>query len=112
MTHSRGSGGGVGQPPEDAGKRAEESAPEREEQRMIELPERTRRISPSRLLEILLAHDCKSLVDPFMGLPTHLNYLKRHGIAVHGPMTTLMLDPTDGIGTVVYARKALTGKAD
>ncbi|MEO9263827.1 MAG: hypothetical protein ABI282_07005 [Candidatus Baltobacteraceae bacterium] len=51
---------------------------------MIELQERTRRISPSRLHEILLAHDCKSLVDPFMGLPTHLNYLKRHGIAVHG----------------------------
>ncbi len=51
---------------------------------MIELPERTRRISPSRLHEILLEHDCKSLVDPFMGLPTHLNYLKRHGIAVHG----------------------------
>jgi hypothetical protein len=51
---------------------------------MIELPERTRRISPSRLHEILQAYDCKSLVDPFMGLPTHLNYLKRHGIAVHG----------------------------
>ncbi|HTX57011.1 MAG TPA: hypothetical protein VMD47_07890 [Candidatus Acidoferrales bacterium] len=51
---------------------------------MIELPERTRRISPSRLHEILLEHDGKSLVDPFMGLPTHLNYLKRHGIAVHG----------------------------
>jgi hypothetical protein len=51
---------------------------------MIELPERTRRISPSRVHEILQAHDCKSVVDPFMGLPTHLNYLKRHGIAVHG----------------------------
>ncbi|MDE2482958.1 MAG: hypothetical protein KGN02_12315 [bacterium] len=51
---------------------------------MIELPERTRRISPSRLHEILLAHDAKSVVDPFMGLPTHLNYLKRHNIAVHG----------------------------
>jgi hypothetical protein len=51
---------------------------------MIELHERTRRISPSRLHEILLARDCRSLVDPFMGLPTHLNYLKRHGIAVHG----------------------------
>jgi hypothetical protein len=51
---------------------------------MIGLNERTRRISPSRLHEILLEHDCKSVVDPFMGLPTHLNYLKRHGIAVHG----------------------------
>ncbi len=51
---------------------------------MIQLQERTRRISPSRLHEILLAHDCGSIVDPFMGLPTHLNYLKRHGIAVHG----------------------------
>lgn len=51
---------------------------------MIELHERTRRISPSRLHEILAAHDARSLVDPFMGLPTHLNYLKRHGIAVHG----------------------------
>ncbi|MDQ2865713.1 MAG: hypothetical protein M3R51_05755 [Candidatus Eremiobacteraeota bacterium] len=51
---------------------------------MIELHDRTRRISASRLLEILLAHDCDSVLDPFMGLPTHLNYLKRHGIAVHG----------------------------
>ena len=51
---------------------------------MIELTERTRRISPSRLEEILERYDCKSLVDPFMGVPTHLNYLKRHGYAVHG----------------------------
>jgi hypothetical protein len=51
---------------------------------MIELPERAPRISPSRVHEILLANACTSLVDPFMGLPTHLNYLKRHGIAVHG----------------------------
>ena len=51
---------------------------------MIELPERTRRISPSRLHEILQRYDCHSLVDPFMGLPTHLNYLKRHGLSVHG----------------------------
>ena len=51
---------------------------------MIELQERTRRISPSRIHELLLAHGCTSVVDPFMGLPTHLNYLKRHGIAVHG----------------------------
>ena len=51
---------------------------------MIELRERTRRISPTRIHEILLRYGAKSLVDPFMGLPTHLNYLKRHGIAVHG----------------------------
>ncbi len=51
---------------------------------MIELPERTRRVSPSRLLELLQRYDCRSVVDPFMGLPTHLNYLKRHGISVHG----------------------------
>ncbi len=51
---------------------------------MIELHERTRRVSPSRLYEILAANDARSLVDPLMGLPTHLNYLKRHGIAVHG----------------------------
>uniref|UniRef100_E6Q4D9 Uncharacterized protein n=1 Tax=mine drainage metagenome TaxID=410659 RepID=E6Q4D9_9ZZZZ len=51
---------------------------------MIELHERTRRISPTRIHEILLRYGAKSLVDPFMGLPTHLNYLKRHGIAVHG----------------------------
>ncbi len=51
---------------------------------MIELAERTRRICASRLEEILLRFNCSSVVDPFMGLPTHLNYLKRHGIAVHG----------------------------
>lgn len=51
---------------------------------MIELHERTRRISASRLQEILARYECTSLADPFMGLPTHLNYLKRHGIAVHG----------------------------
>jgi hypothetical protein len=51
---------------------------------MIELQERTRRISPSRLHEILREYDVQSVVDPMMGLPTHLNYLKRHGIAVHG----------------------------
>ena len=51
---------------------------------MIELNERTRRISGSRLYEILAQRDVRSIVDPFMGLPTHLNYLKRKGIAVHG----------------------------
>ena len=51
---------------------------------MIELHERTRRICASRLEEILLQHGCKSVVDPFMGIPTHLNYLKRHDFAVHG----------------------------
>jgi hypothetical protein len=51
---------------------------------MIELHERTRRISPSRIEELLKRYNCTSVVDPFMGIPTHLNYLKRHGIAVHG----------------------------
>ena len=51
---------------------------------MIELSERTRRVCASRLEEILQRYDCTSVVDPFMGLPTHLNYLKRHGFAVHG----------------------------
>ena len=51
---------------------------------MIELHERTRRISASRLEELLQHYGCTSLVDPFMGVPTHLNYLKRHDIAVHG----------------------------
>ncbi|HET7813566.1 MAG TPA: hypothetical protein VFL13_04270 [Candidatus Baltobacteraceae bacterium] len=51
---------------------------------MIELHERTRRICASRIEEILLQYGCKSIVDPFMGIPTHLNYLKRHDFAVHG----------------------------
>lgn len=51
---------------------------------MIDLPRRGRRISPSRLLEILRDYGARSLVDPFMGMPTHLNVLKNHGIAVHG----------------------------
>jgi hypothetical protein len=51
---------------------------------VIDLHERTRSISPSRLHEILLRYGCASVVDPFMGVPTHLNYLKRHDIAVHG----------------------------
>lgn len=51
---------------------------------MIALPERTRNISSSRLHEILSARGAASVVDPFMGVPIHLNYLKRHGIAVHG----------------------------
>ena len=51
---------------------------------MIDLSERTRRISGSRLLEILQSYDAKSVIDPFMGYPAHLNFLKRHGIAVHG----------------------------
>ncbi|MGZ3497154.1 MAG: hypothetical protein ACXWNK_18825 [Vulcanimicrobiaceae bacterium] len=51
---------------------------------MIELHERTRRICASRLHELLERFECRSVVDPFMGIPTHLNYLKRHGIAVHG----------------------------
>ena len=51
---------------------------------MIELPARTRRVSGTRLLDLCRERDVTSLVDPFMGLPTHLNVLKRHGIAVHG----------------------------
>lgn len=38
----------------------------------------------SRLLEILERHNVRTLCDPRMGLPMHLNYLKRHGVAVHG----------------------------
>ncbi len=41
-------------------------------------------ISSSRLHEILERAGARSVVDPFMGVPTHLNYLKRHGLAVHG----------------------------
>lgn len=51
---------------------------------MIDLRERTRRVSGSRLLEIFGERDIRSVVDPFMGIPNHLNYLKRHGIRVHG----------------------------
>lgn len=51
---------------------------------MIALPERTRNISSSRLHEILAERGVRSVVDPFMGVPVHLSYLKRHGIAVHG----------------------------
>ena len=51
---------------------------------MIALPQRTRRICASRIEEILREFGCTSVVDPFMGVPTHLNYLKRHGFAVHG----------------------------
>ncbi|HEY9086382.1 MAG TPA: hypothetical protein VIN40_10685 [Candidatus Tyrphobacter sp.] len=41
-------------------------------------------ISASRLYEILQRVEVRSVVDPFMGVPTHLNYLKQHGLAVHG----------------------------
>ena len=51
---------------------------------MIDLPARTRRISGSRLLDLCQAREIRSVIDPFMGLPMHLNALKRHGIAVHG----------------------------
>jgi hypothetical protein len=51
---------------------------------MIELRPETRRIAGSRLLDLFRDRSIESVVDPFMGLPTHLNYLKRHGIAVHG----------------------------
>jgi hypothetical protein len=51
---------------------------------MIELPAHTRRVSGTRLLDLCAERGVTSLVDPFMGLPMHLNTLKRHGIAVHG----------------------------
>lgn len=51
---------------------------------MQQLVRRARCVRGSRILEILQRYDARSLADPFMGLPTHLNYLKRHGIAVHG----------------------------
>jgi hypothetical protein len=51
---------------------------------MTELRTQTRRIAGSRLLDILAERSIESLVDPFMGIPTHLNYLKRHGIRVDG----------------------------
>lgn len=51
---------------------------------MIDLPARTRRVSGTRLLDLCAERGVTSLVDPFMGLPMHLNTLKRHGITVHG----------------------------
>ena len=51
---------------------------------MTDLREHTRRVSGSRLLDMCRERSIGSVVDPFMGIPTHLNYLKRHGIAVHG----------------------------
>jgi hypothetical protein len=51
---------------------------------VIDLPAATRRISGTRLLELCQARGITSLVDPFMGLPMHLNVLKRHGIDAHG----------------------------
>ena len=51
---------------------------------MIDLPARTRRVSGTRILDLCEKRGIASLADPFMGLPTHLNALKRHGIEVHG----------------------------
>lgn len=51
---------------------------------MTELREQTRRVAGSRLLDLVVERSIGSVVDPFMGLPTHLNYLKRHGIKVEG----------------------------
>ena len=51
---------------------------------MIELPARTRRVSGTRLLDLCEERGITSLADPFMGVPMHLNVLKRHGLAVHG----------------------------
>ncbi len=52
----------------------------RERRAMTELREQTRRVAGSRLLDLFVERSIESVVDPFMGLPTHLNYLKRHGI--------------------------------
>jgi hypothetical protein len=51
---------------------------------VTELKETTRRIAGSRLFDLFTERSIESVVDPFMGLPTHLNYLKRHGIKVDG----------------------------
>jgi hypothetical protein len=51
---------------------------------VIDLPARTRRVSGTRLLDLCQARGITSIVDPFMGLPMHLNTLKRHGLTVHG----------------------------
>jgi hypothetical protein len=51
---------------------------------VIDLPGRTRRVSGTRLLDLCVERGIAQIVDPFMGLPMHLNTLKRHGIAVHG----------------------------
>ncbi len=51
---------------------------------MIQLHERTRHVAGSRLFELMQRYDVRSVVDPFMGIPFHLNWLKRHGMAVHG----------------------------
>ncbi len=41
-------------------------------------------IRGSRLYEVLERCGVRSAVDPLMGVPVHLSYLKSHGIAVHG----------------------------
>jgi hypothetical protein len=51
---------------------------------MTELRVNTRRVAGSRLFDLMAERGIESVVDPFMGLPTHLNYLKRHGIKVDG----------------------------
>ena len=63
---------------------------------MIDLPAATRRISGTRLLDLCQARGITSLVDPFMGLPMHLNVLKRHGITAHGG--DLLRRPRSGRG--------------
>ncbi|HEY0613202.1 MAG TPA: hypothetical protein VGC96_01120 [Candidatus Elarobacter sp.] len=50
----------------------------------MDLPARTRRVSGTRLLDLCRERGITSVVDPMMGVPMHLNVLKRHGIAVHG----------------------------
>ena len=51
---------------------------------MIDLRDQTRRVSGSRLHDLCRERGIASVVDPFMGVPLHLNYLKRHGLQVHG----------------------------
>jgi hypothetical protein len=51
---------------------------------MIDLPARTRRLPGTRLLDLCVERGIASVVDPLMGLPTHLATLKRHGLTVHG----------------------------
>jgi len=51
---------------------------------MIELHERTRRISPSRLEELLRRYDCGSIVDPFMGSGTTVGEAHKLGFTALG----------------------------
>ena len=68
-------------------------------------------IRASRLLEILDTLGARTLCDPAMGLPTHLTYLKRHGIAVHGAESLewlarvgegIVVNDSEGIMEIMY----------